>query len=697
MESGGHFRGHPLPVQGVNDLATEYFGGDSRHRIIDTGQGIFRIQTHIDTLVATCLLTHRRSRTRLVTERLAGRCPPLRTETAEIAQQCPADRRFIHVAHDQQHAVVHPGEQGLVELRRLGLRPRIQARHIFLRRIVETGIHHGVQPVVHRFLRPFRVAQVDIELAPVHGPTVCEGQQRLHQGRQLRGRRLTVDGGERQGDLRLHPDAVHGQMVPEIGCGHSAGIIQGQHIPEIAALPFRQAGDSGQTAAQQEGILEIPKTRNLLVYHPDPVGEGPQDAAGDRLGLGLLQPDPWAVHFQAGGVPLPGIILGFLERGPVQISQIVLEQGIILIQRVQAGTIFQGQVGELAQEGIRELVEQTGLRGVRNVLTGKKTRFFAIRCQIGSIKEMGHAAVYVLPVRQGFIPPGNHPGHHHFLRIGELRHRNPETIQTRQRSGNDLHRRLQMLPVRLDLHGIFLVAVGFGAIQIPEVQSSVRDVSVPQVPFDPPHGDGLELTAQDAHHEGLGRIHLLLRRTRGCIGHADDAPVSHRFVLPDDGRHYRRLPNVVRPPAVLHEMLRDHHRKDVHLLLELHRVDVTAHDDCLVSPGCCHLGESNEQGRVQDIGVIYRDMVQMQDRGSILVLEESTGTGADSMPGKIFRFQPFFCGPGRRFSPSDDGEIGITLGFVVFHQIVCHTAAQGPFLDLPVHGKGREGLRWHSS
>ena len=138
-------------------------------------------------------------------------------------------------------------------------------------------------------------------------------------------------------------------------------------------------------------------------------------------------------------------------------------------------SVLQRQFGQLAQEGIRELVEQAGFRAVGPVLPGEKTRFLAVWGQVGAIQEVGNAAVHILPVRQRRVPPGKHLGHHHFLRVGEFLHRHPEAIQAREGSGDDLHRRLEVVAVRLDLHGILLVAAGLGAVQILEVQPAVRD------------------------------------------------------------------------------------------------------------------------------------------------------------------------------------------------------------------------------
>ena len=391
------------------------------------------------------------------------------------------------------------------------------------------------------------------------------------------------------------------------------------------------------------------------------------------------------------------VILRLLERGAVQVGQIILEQGVVLVQRVQAGAVFQRQVGELAQEGIRKLVEQAGLRTVGDILAGEKPRFLAVGGQIGTVQEMGHAAVHVFPVRQGLAPAGEHLGHHHLLRVDEFLHRHPEAVQARERPGNDLHRRLQVVAVRLDLHGVFLVATGLGAVQVLEVQPAVRDARVAQVPFDPPHGDGPELAAEDAHHQGLGRVHLLLRRARGGIGDPDDAPVPHRLVAEDDGRHHGRFPHIVGTMAVLHEMLRDHHREDVHLLLEFGRVDVAGHDHRLRGGRGRHLGEGHQEGGVQRVGVIHRHPVQVQDRGTVEIPEITARTGADPVAGQVGRLQRFLCSPGGRFAAADHSEIGVALALVILDHIVGHTAAQGSFLDLGVHRQGGQRLRWHSS
>ena len=506
-----------------------------------------------------------------------------------------------------------------------------------------------------------------------------------------------MDGRIGHGDLRVHADAVHGQVVAEIGRGKAAGVIQGQHVPEIAAFPFRQAVGAGEAAPQQERILEGAPARDLLVHHPHPVGESPQDAAGDGFGFGFLDLDLRAVHLQAGGVPLPGIILRLLERGPVQVGQVVLEQGVVLVQRVQAGAVFQRQVGKLVQERTRKLVEQPGLRAVGHVLAGEKPRFLAVGGQVGAVQEVGHAAVHVFPVRQGLAPPGEHLGHHHLFRVDEFLHRHAELVHPRERPGDDFHRRLQVVAVRLDLHGVFLIAAGFGAVQVLEVQPAARDARIAQVPLDPSDGDGPELAAEDAHHQGLGRVHLLLRRARGGIGDPDDAPVPHRLVAEDDGRHHGRFPHVVGPVAVLHEVLRDHHREDVHLLLEFGRVDVAGHDHRLRGGRGRHLGEGHEQGGVQRVGVIHRHPVQVQDRGTVEIPEIAARAGADSVAGQIGRLQRFLGGRGGRLAAADHGEIGIALALVILDHIVGHTAAQGPFLDLGVHRQGGQRLRWHSS
>ena len=54
-------------------------------------------------------------------------------------------------------------------------------------------------------------------------------------------------------------------------------------------------------------------------------------------------------------------------------------------------------------------------------------------------------------------------------------------------------------------------------------------------------------------------------------------------------------------------------------------------------------------------------------------------------------------GPGRRLAAPDYGDVGKTLDLVVLDHVIRHAASEGPFLDLAIHRKGRQGLRWHSS
>ena len=75
-----------------------------------------------------------------------------------------------------------------------------------------------------------------------------------------------------------------------------------------------------------------------------------------------------------------------------------MEEGVIFVQRVQARAILQRQIGKLAQQGGRKLVEQAGFRTVRDVLPGEKARLLAIGGEIGPIQEVGDAAVHVLAV-----------------------------------------------------------------------------------------------------------------------------------------------------------------------------------------------------------------------------------------------------------------------------------------------------------
>ncbi len=144
-------------------------------------------------------------------------------------------------------------------------------------------------------------------------------------------------------------------------------------------------------------------------------------------------------------------------------------------------------------------------------------------------------------------------------------------------------------------------------------------------------------------------------------------------------------------------MLRDHHREDVHLLLEFRRVDVAGHDDRLGGGGGRHLGEGHEQGGVQRIGVIHRHAVQMEDRVAVMVLVPSARTGADAAAPQVAGIQVLGQGRSGRLRAADEGEIGETLDLVVLDHIIGDAAAERPSLDLAVLRKGRQGLCWHNS
>ena len=79
----------------------------------------------------------------------------------------------------------------------------------------------------------------------------------------------------------------------------------------------------------------------------------------------------------------------------------------------------------------------------------------------------------------------------------------------------------------------------------------------------------------------------------------------------------------------------------------------------------------------------------MQDRGAVAVPEIAARAGADAEAGEIFRLQSLDGGLGRRLAPADHGDVGKSLDLVILDHIVSHAAAQGPFLDLAVHGQGR--------
>ena len=143
-------------------------------------------------------------------------------------------------------------------------------------------------------------------------------------------------------------------------------------------------------------------------------------------------------------------------------------------------------------------------------------------------------------------------------------------------------------------------------------------------------------------------------------------------------------------------MLRDHHREDVHLLLELHGVDVPTHDDRLVGPGQSNLRKSDQQGGIQHIGIIDGNPVQVEDGISVTFLEPAARAGADPVPPQEAGVQVIGRRFGRGFPTADQGEIGKALGFVIFHHIVGNATAERTFLHLSVHGKGWKGLRWHN-
>ncbi len=255
-----------------------------------------------------------------------------------------------------------------------------------------------------------------------------------------------------------------------------------------------------------------------------------------------------------------------------------------------------------------------------------------------------------------------------------------------------------MFPVRQDLHGVFLVSPGLRTVQVLEVHFSVRDASIPEIPFDAPEGHGAEFPAQDTHHEGLRRVHLLLRRPRGGVSDPDHALVPRLRRRPDHGRHHRRLPHIIRSVAVLHEMLRDHHREDVHLLLELRRVDVAAHDDGLVGLREGYLGESHQEGGIQHVGIIDGDTVQVEDRIAVAVQEPAARAGADAAPPQEAGVQTVGSPGIRGLSPAHEGEIGKPLGGVILDHIIGHSAAERPPLDLVIRRQGRKCLRgWHNS
>ena len=134
--------------------------------------------------------------------------------------------------------------------------------------------------------------------------------------------------------------------------------------------------------------------------------------------------------------------------------------------------------------------------------------------------------------------------------------------------------------------------------------------------------------------------------------------------------------------AVLHKMLRDHHREDVHFLLELRRVDVTAHDDGLVGLRKGYLGESHQEGGIQHVGIIDGNTVQMQDRIAVAVQEPAARAGADAAPPQETGVQAVGSPGIRGLSPTHEGEIGKPLDGVILDHIIGYATAQRTPLDL---------------
>ena len=86
----------------------------------------------------------------------------------------------------------------------------------------------------------------------------------------------------------------------------------------MAALPFLQTGDLRQAAVQLQGITEGAGAFHLFEYHAHPVGEGPEHAACDSLGLFTLGTYLGALLLQGGGIGrMPGEILARKGDGTI--------------------------------------------------------------------------------------------------------------------------------------------------------------------------------------------------------------------------------------------------------------------------------------------------------------------------------------------------------------------------------------------
>ncbi len=147
----------------------------------------------------------------------------------------------------------------------------------------------------------------------------------------------------------------------------------------------------------------------------------------------------------------------------------------------------------------------------------------------------------------------------------------------------------------------------------------------------------------------------------------------------------------------LHQHPRHHHGEDVHLLLQLHGIDVAAHDDGLFGLGSGHLGECIQQGGIQHFRPVECDVRETVYRRTVLVLEETFRPGGDSHTGEECALKAFPLGGGQRLIPLDNGNVGVSFHLGIGDHIIGYTAAQRAFLDASVYRKRRKlHLSWHN-
>ena len=233
-------------------------------------------------------------------------------------------------------------------------------------------------------------------------------------------------------------------------------------------------------------------------------------------------------------------------------------------------------------------------------------------------------------------------------------------------------------------HGVTLVASVVFTAERMERDVTVGDAGLAEIPFQPVLKQDLELESEKVGHEGLRRVHIRKRNAGTGIRDGD-----FRFLpfVELDGRRRRRLPHIVRPMVFLHQHAGHQHGKNVHLLPEFRRVDVTAHDDGLLGLGLRHQRKGVQHGGIQHIGTVKRHPAEAVNGGAVHIREETVRARSDFHPAQEGRLQPFPLGGGEGFVPLDDGNIGIPLLGGVRDHIKRNAAAQRPFLDARIDRK----------